>query len=278
MATHENRPTNHRRPIGRRAVLAMLGAGGVALAEGVRAEASKNSGVAPTDLKTIGVLGGLGPQATMDFEVRVHRIAQRLIPPHANTGYPPMVIYYHRHPPFLVSDDFSPRVPIEPDPRLLEAAKRIGALADFLVIPSNGPHLVQQQIEQAAGRQVLSMIDATLQAISHRSWQKVGVLGFGYPVIYTDRLAARHIGYETIDDTMRGRLDKEIIRVMEGRDGAESTAVAQEAVDILRARNVDGIILGCTELPLLLRGSAAMSDLVDPAQLLAEAAVRRAMA
>lgn len=45
-------------------------------------------------MKTIGVLGGLGPQATMEFEVRVHRAAQRLIPQDGNQGYPPMVVYY----------------------------------------------------------------------------------------------------------------------------------------------------------------------------------------
>src|SRR5262245_30993925 len=44
---------------------------------------------AETTMKTIGVLGGLGPQATMDFEARVHRVAQRLIPPDKNCGYPP---------------------------------------------------------------------------------------------------------------------------------------------------------------------------------------------
>lgn len=54
-------------------------------------------------MKTIGVLGGLGPQATMDFEQRVHRIAQELIPPHGNSGYPPMVVYYCRHPPVLLN-------------------------------------------------------------------------------------------------------------------------------------------------------------------------------
>jgi aspartate racemase len=47
-------------------------------------------------MKTIGVLGGLGPQATMDFEQRIHRVAQQLIPPLGNSGYPPMVVYYCR--------------------------------------------------------------------------------------------------------------------------------------------------------------------------------------
>jgi hypothetical protein len=35
----------------------------------------------------------------MDFEAHVHRVAQRLIPPHGNGGYPPIVVYYYRHPP-----------------------------------------------------------------------------------------------------------------------------------------------------------------------------------
>ena len=44
-------------------------------------------------MKTIGVLGGLGPQATMDFEARVHRESQRRIPPRMNGGYPPMIVH-----------------------------------------------------------------------------------------------------------------------------------------------------------------------------------------
>src|SRR5687768_11538284 len=89
-------------------------------------------------VKTIGVLGGLGPQATMDFERLVHRVAQRLIPPHLNGGYPPMVVHYCRHAPVLVHEDGSPLIPLRPDPRLSDAARWLGQVADFLVITSNG--------------------------------------------------------------------------------------------------------------------------------------------
>jgi aspartate racemase len=68
------------------------------------------------------------------------------------------------------------------------------------------------------------------------------------------------------------------MKVMEGRDDATSAGVLREAIDVLRARKVDGIILGCTELPLLARAYEIDADLVDPAQLLAEAAVRLAIA
>ncbi len=61
-------------------------------------------------MKTIGVLGGLGPQATMDFEQRVHHVAQGLVPPQGNSGYPPMVVYYCRHPPVLVDATGHPQL------------------------------------------------------------------------------------------------------------------------------------------------------------------------
>lgn len=79
-------------------------------------------------------------------------------------------------------------------------------------------------------------------------------------------------------DAARARLDGAIMKVMEGRDHTESAAVAREAVNVLRAREVDGIILGCTEIPLLLREDSGEPDLLNPAQLLAHAAVSYALA
>jgi aspartate racemase len=161
---------------------------------------------------------------------------------------------------------------------LLDAARRLGAWVDFLVITSNGPHLIQDEIERAAGRKVLSMIEITLEEVQQRGWRNVGVLGFGNPMIYTSRLRSMSIRHETLDPDLRARLDTEIMKVMEGRDGAASSATAREAVDALRLKKVDGIVLGCTEIPLLLSEQVTGPDLMDPAELLAEAAVKRALA
>jgi aspartate/glutamate racemase len=79
-------------------------------------------------MQTIGVLGGLGPQATMDFEQRIHAVSQQLIAPMGNSGYPPMVVLYVRHPPVVTIDGFMPRFPIEPDPRLLDAVRKLAQL------------------------------------------------------------------------------------------------------------------------------------------------------
>ncbi len=228
-------------------------------------------------MKTIGVIGGLGPQATMDFEARIHGVAQSIVPQRFNFGYPPMIVEYLRRPPFLLDEEGKPRIPWQPDPALIDAAKRLGASCDFLVITSNGTHLFQNKIEEASGLRVLSMVDLAIRDVQTRGWQRVGVLGFGDPTVYVRPMTAMGIVHETIGGDIRDRLDKEIIAVWEGRDNKESSAVALYCVDALRKRGVDGVLLGCTELPLLLHERADATDLINPIQLLAEAAVREAI-
>jgi aspartate racemase len=230
-------------------------------------------------MKTIGVLGGIGPQATMDFETRVHAVAQQLIAPHANSGYPPMVVYYHREPPVLVGPDgHSPILPLQSNPTFLDAAKRIGSWADFLVVTANGPHMFQAEIEHAAGIPMLSMIELILVEARKRGWRRVGALGLGEPRVHIEELTRAGIAAEALEAELRERLDAAIIKVMEGRVGDTERAIMQEALRDLRERDMDGIILGCTELPFLVGPADDTSPLlINPIQLLAEAAVRRAM-
>ena len=225
-------------------------------------------------MKTIGILGGLGPQATMDLEMRLHKVAQQTIPQEKNSGYPLMVVQYYRHAPVLLVDENTPLVPFQPDPRLLKVAGNLGAIADFLLIASNGVHLLQREIEEASGRKVVSMIDATLEEIKRKGWKKVGVLGLMNSMVYTIPMDKLGIAYETIDDELQRRLDQAIFRVMEGHEDESDRAVAIEAIHQLRSKNVNGIIPGCTEIPLLVKENMDAPDILNPAQILAEAAIK----
>src|SRR5438552_17483854 len=106
-------------------------------------------------MKTIGVLGGLGPQATMDFEARVHAVSQALIPQYWNTGYPPMVVYYHRYPTFVVDEDGMPVPPSRPDSRLTQAVGKLAERVAVILTPSHAPHAAQGLTEQVPGREAL---------------------------------------------------------------------------------------------------------------------------
>jgi aspartate racemase len=118
------------------------------------------------------------------------------------------------------------------------------------------------------------MVEATLKEIQRRRWKRIGVLGLGDPVIYTRPLAQLGIACETVDAGSQAALDGAIFQVMEGREGVEQVAIARTAVADLRSRGVDGVVLGCTEIPFLLPEADDDASLINPVQLLAEAAVR----
>ncbi|MBM3218576.1 MAG: amino acid racemase [Candidatus Rokubacteria bacterium] len=230
-------------------------------------------------MKRMGVLGGMSAQATMDFEARVHRGAQALIPQDWTRGYPPMVVWYHRELPLRMDANGRPVEPRQIDPRLAEAAATLGALVDFIVMPCNAAHAGLREIRDAARCPVLSMIDVVAEDVVRRTCRRVGLLGArGVPQPYLDALAERPVAVERIDAALQLRLDAGIQAIMEGREGKEEAEAARAAVGDLRARSVDAVILGCTEIPLLLRDDADAPDLIHPAALLAEAAVRFAIA
>lgn len=229
-------------------------------------------------MKRMGVIGGISPQATMDFEARVHQVSQRLIPQRWNGGYPPMVVWYSRTPPIRLGADDLPVMPLELDLGLVDAAAWLGRVSDFLVITCNTAHIGLQPLATAAACPVLSMIDVVVGEIDRRGWKRVGVLGFhGAPPVYLDPLRQRGIHCETIGPGLQEPLDDGIRAVMEGRDGAAETGHALAAVAALRATAVEGAVLGCTEIPLLLGKDGEATDLLNPAALLAEAAVRFAL-
>jgi aspartate racemase len=117
------------------------------------------------------------------------------------------------------------------------------------------------------------MIEATLEEVRRRGWKKVGVLGFPdlAAPIYTKPLERTGMVCELIDTELQSDLNADIQALMEGRP---DHGAAHRALEVLRARGVDGIIPGCTEIPLLLGDAMNAPDLVNPVQLLVEAAVR----
>lgn len=229
-------------------------------------------------MRTIGVLGGMGPQATIDFEDRIHRVSQRLLPMHVNEGYPPMVTVFVRHPPVLVDDRGRPSSPLTLDPRFLEIVRRFGDWADLLVCPSNTPHFFLDEIRDASGCEMISIIDVTVDELRRRGVRRVGLTGLGIPKVYAVRLEQE--GFEVVTATPEqvAQLDEAILNLMEGTLSEAERAAARAAVEAVRAQGVDATILGCTEIPLVLGAAAEGDDLINPAELLAEAAVRRAAA
>lgn len=230
-------------------------------------------------MKTIGVLGGVGPQATMDFEKKFHRAANELIPQFINRGYPPMIVSYFRNDPRIVNSEGSIIGKLRANKNLLGAAKKLGGLVDFIVIPSNTPHFFIKEIEEASGVSVLNIVGVTVQEISERHYQKVGILAIGDTLkhsLYQNALDEAGIAHLTIPESLAEQLDESVWKTMQGENPKKLNTPLKEAINHLKEMGADVVLLGCSEFALMLDENSD-TNLIDPIQLLATAAVRHAL-
>lgn len=160
------------------------------------------------------------------------------------------------------------------------AVKQAGA--DFLVICTNTMHRVADVVAQKAGLPVLHIVDVTGNAIRGPGLQRIGLLGTRFVMeepFYRERLRKRF----DVEILVPGEQDMTTIHriiydeLCEGRIKASSRRACVKIINGLIRQGAQGIVLGCTELPLLVRSGDVDVPLFDTTRLHAEAAVNLAL-
>ena len=166
--------------------------------------------------------------------------------------------------------------------RMTDAALKLRAAgADFIVICTNTMHLMADEVGERAGIEVLHIADATGLEIKARGLKKVGLLGTKFTMekdFYKKRL--ERFGVETIVPEEADR--DEVHRVIFGELCAgvirpESRERLGKIIEGLSARGAQGVVLGCTELPLIIGQADSPVPAFDTTRIHALAAVRRAL-
>lgn len=241
-----------------------------------------NSELEVPSMKKIGVIGGMGQWATIDILNRILKASVNFpIPQYGNRGYPPMDIIMINKAPMVLNPDGSYQEVLKPSPALLEAAKFVGKNSDFLIVTANTPHIFAKEIEQAARKPLLSIVDVTVSETVRRNCKRVGVMAIGVTLkekLFQNPLEKIGVKSILLPEKLGEKLDNEgIYEVQEGENPQKVSKVACDAINYFRKQKVDGIILGCTEIPLLLGNQADKPDIINPSQLLAEAAIKKAL-
>jgi aspartate racemase len=204
-------------------------------------------------MKTIGLIGGLSWESTAPY----YR--------HLNEGVRERLGGLHSARIVLWSFDFAQVEALQAEgdwaaaTRLMEdAARRLaGAGAELIVIASNTMHRMADEVEAAAGLPLIHIADATGLAVRAAGLRRPALLATRYTMeqdFYRGRLTARH-GVEAMVPDERGReLVHRIIyeELCVGIVRAQSKAAYLEEIERLRRQGADGVILGCTEVGLLL--------------------------
>ena len=227
--------------------------------------------------KKIGILGGMSPESTSEYyEYITHTYTERF----GDYGYPEIIIY---------SVSFQPYVDWPNDGRwdlvaqgLSEAAQRLEAAgADFIIIATNTMHLVFDQVQASVNVPMLSLLDAVGEAILARGMSAVGLLGTKFTMektFYQDALARKGITVLTPDAGDREYVNSVIYNeLVAGQIRDESRAGFVNIIQKLAERGAEGVILGCTEIPLLISEADAGIPLFDTTTIHAEAALNYAL-
>ena len=252
----------------------------------------------PQQRHLIGIVGGLGPYAHVDFERKLLAAAHRLLGASTDQDYPEWVL--SSVPP---TPDRTLALRGESDdalPALLKSLRRLEAAgAEFAVVACNTAHAYFPQL-RAEG--VLPLLDMVALAAAHVAgrWPglPIGILattGTLTSGLYHDALRERNSEPVTLLDLDGGQdlQERHVMTPIYGElDGANRRpdgikaagpnadhAAALEAGAFLLADHFDAaaIIAACTEIPLALTGKTAGGvPLIDPAMILAEATIRRA--
>lgn len=226
---------------------------------------------------TVGVLGGLGPEATLDFYAKVIALT------------PAARDQEHLH---LIIDS-CPGVPNRneavagtgpsPGPALAAMARRLeGAGAAFLVMACNAAHAFQADVEAAVSVPFVSIVDETVRATVERrpGARKVGVLGSSGCLdarLYQNAFARYGVEVVVPEGAERDTFMRLLYRVKAGDKGDEVRAATQSLAEMLVAKGAQAVVAGCTEVPLVLGQEALGVPLVDSSAVLAERTVYYAL-
>ena len=226
--------------------------------------------------KIIGILGGMGPEATIDLFYKIIKFN----PAEKDQDHLRIII------------DNNPKIPDrtaailgkgeDPLPALQETAQNLEkAGADFIVIPCNTAHYFLSSIQESVNIPVLNMIEETAKETKKRIPQikKVGLLasiGVYKSEIYHQHFKKFNIEIISPEEKDRGKVMKVIYAVKAGDLSEEVKKniiqIAQKLID----KGAEAIIAGCTEIPLILKEGNVSVPLIDPTQILARIAVQKA--
>lgn len=229
-------------------------------------------------MKTIGMIGGMSWESSAQY----YAIINRAVRDRLGGSHSAEILLY--------SVDFGPMEARQRagewdalTEQMIAAAQRLEAGgADFAMICTNTMHLMADEVAAAIGIPLLHVVDPTTQKVLAAGHHKVGLLGTAFTMekaFYRDRLAAA--GLEVIVPGEDDRRDVHRViyeELIAGKIEPASRAIYRNVIARLVAEGAEAIVLGCTEIMLLVDQSDSAVPLFDTTTLHALAAVDLALA
>jgi aspartate racemase len=164
--------------------------------------------------------------------------------------------------------------------RSVEALRRAGA--DFVICPDNTIHQALPLVLPRSPLPWLHIAEEVGREAQRRGFKKLGLTGTKFLVssdVYPVKLRALGIDFLRPDDAEREKINAIIFdELVRGRQTPEALRYFQQVIDGFKAQGCDAVVLGCTEIPLLVNDKVSSLPTLDSTRILARAALRHAVA
>ena len=203
-------------------------------------------------MKTIGIIGGLGPETTSEFYLKLIFKSYQV-----NKIQRPPILMWSIPMEYQVEEDLIQRATGEERyiPFLVDAAKRLeSGGADFIVIPCNSVHIFIDEVRQAVKIPVLSIVEETARFLQKMGEKKVGLLATKTTVksnLYQKALEANDIKVILPNEDDQSKIGELINKLVRSRNGNEDKQELIKIIERFKSEDIDIVVLACTDLQLL---------------------------
>jgi len=163
--------------------------------------------------------------------------------------------------------------------RSAEALKRTGA--DFLICPDNTIHQALQFVVPKSPLPWLHIAEEVGKEAKRRGFHRLGLTGTKFLVsgpVYPEKLEQMGLAYVRPDAGQQERINSIIFdELVRGQQTAEALVYLQQVIEQLKLQGCDAVVLGCTEIPLLISDRESPLPTLDSTRILARAALRHAL-
>ncbi|HEY1906758.1 MAG TPA: amino acid racemase [Myxococcaceae bacterium] len=165
---------------------------------------------------------------------------------------------------------------------MLDSARKLAASgARFLICPDNTIHQAFRYLEGRSPLPWLHIAEVVAAEAVRRGFRKLGLTGTRWLVaseVYPEKLAARGLAWVRPDEADRLECSRIIMEeLVNGRFTPEGVRTFQAVIEKLEDADCDAVVLGCTEIPLIISDENSALPTLDSTRLLARAAIRRAI-
>jgi len=164
---------------------------------------------------------------------------------------------------------------------LYSAEKLKKAGADFLICPDNTIHRPFAKIAKRSPLPWLHIAEEVAAEAQRRGFKQLAITGTKYTMegpVYPEALKRNGMEYRVPSPLDRGKINQIIFdELVNGIFKSESLAVFRAVIDRLKSEGCDAVVLGCTEIPLIVTPENSPLPVLDSTRLLARAALKRAI-